>query len=423
MIRTTVYGVSMLSLVAVPLTGQGQTVIGSDDFDGGGVFTTRLVSPDQSGTNGQFGSFFDRFGIMDPTPGIPNAVPFDFLDDSVSFPADQVGILQSGDRDNFFGVADLNNGNNPTGLGTVTWTFDISGYEDLSLSFDAGAIGDFEAADQFQFFAQIDGGAQVEIASTTTAEDTFYGVTLESGSFFDRAPSPFFVETEFTDLLANGSGSLSGGNTVFFHPDDDGVTNGDTTAEDGFIPVESLSGTIDERAYNVTNGFGNFDQVENDPFQDPLFLTTPADATGTQLTNEIQTFSTDIAGTGSELTLTFLVVQDGGGETFVLDDVVLEGSLIGGDGLIGDYSDDDFVGQADLDLVLANFGSTTLPAGFNAGNTTVGSFDGLIGQNELDDVLANFGNSGGAAVAAVPEPASLVLLSLGGLALATRRRA
>ncbi|MEM7627396.1 MAG: family 16 glycosylhydrolase [Planctomycetota bacterium] len=90
--------------------------------------------------------------------------------------------------------------------------------------------------------------------------------------------------------------------------------------------------------------------------------------------------------------------------------------------LIGDFSGDGFVGQADPDLVLANFGSTVLPEGFDPTNTTVGSFDGLIGQNELDDVLANFGNSSGPAVNAIPEPTTAALVLLGGGALLARRR-
>ncbi|MEM7624174.1 MAG: hypothetical protein AAF333_00955 [Planctomycetota bacterium] len=104
------------------------------------------------------------------------------------------------------------------------------------------------------------------------------------------------------------------------------------------------------------------------------------------------------------------------------DNLIIE--ALGGDpgGLIGDFSSDDFVGQADLDLVLANFGATVLPGGFNAANTTGGSFDGLIGQNELDDVLNNFGNSGAPAATAIPEPTSAVLAGLGGLTLLRRRR-
>ena len=93
------------------------------------------------------------------------------------------------------------------------------------------------------------------------------------------------------------------------------------------------------------------------------------------------------------------------------------------DALIGDFSSDQFVAQADLDLVLLNFGSEELPENFNAANTTVGEFDGLISQNELDDVLLNFGDSAAAsAVSAVPEPTTAALLGLAGVSLLARRR-
>ena len=93
------------------------------------------------------------------------------------------------------------------------------------------------------------------------------------------------------------------------------------------------------------------------------------------------------------------------------------------DALAGDFNSDQFVGQADLDLVLLNFGSTEVPGGFNVANTTDGFDDGLVGQNDLDAVLLNFGNSSAAAaVTAVPEPATAGLLGVAGAGLLVRRR-
>ncbi|MEM7626896.1 MAG: hypothetical protein AAF333_14980 [Planctomycetota bacterium] len=95
--------------------------------------------------------------------------------------------------------------------------------------------------------------------------------------------------------------------------------------------------------------------------------------------------------------------------------------------LEGDYNEDGFVSQADLNLILLNWGDSVLPAGFD--ETAIpggGPFDGLIGQNELNGVLLNWGNgspsTGGVAV--VPEPASAaaVLGLLAAVALPRRSR-
>lgn len=86
--------------------------------------------------------------------------------------------------------------------------------------------------------------------------------------------------------------------------------------------------------------------------------------------------------------------------------------------LIGDYNADGFVSQSDLDLVLLNWGSSTLPTGFNESGLD-DAFDGLVSQNELDGVLLNWGD-GTAPEVTVPEPATLgvFLATLG----CTRRR-
>ena len=88
--------------------------------------------------------------------------------------------------------------------------------------------------------------------------------------------------------------------------------------------------------------------------------------------------------------------------------------------LLGDANLDQFVGQADLDAVLLNFGSTT-------GIWSLGDFNGdaFIGQADLDIVLLNFGDTAPPDLSnlqAIPEPSSLGLMGLGVAALARRRR-
>lgn len=78
----------------------------------------------------------------------------------------------------------------------------------------------------------------------------------------------------------------------------------------------------------------------------------------------------------------------------------------------GDYNASGLVEQADLDLVLTNWGAdgSTPPAGWENDLP-----QGIIDQGELDSVLSNWGST--ASVAVVPEPASFLLLLGGGLSV------
>ena len=89
--------------------------------------------------------------------------------------------------------------------------------------------------------------------------------------------------------------------------------------------------------------------------------------------------------------------------------------------LPGDANLDGKVDINDLTIVLTRFGQSGV-------NWTTGDFngDGRVDINDLTIVLTNYGMTSGAGIKAVPEPASVVLLGVGVIALlgfAKRRRA
>jgi hypothetical protein len=88
--------------------------------------------------------------------------------------------------------------------------------------------------------------------------------------------------------------------------------------------------------------------------------------------------------------------------------------------IIGDLNTDGFVGISDLNIVLSNWNQSVLPGFFTAGDTTA---DGFVGIDDLNAVLGNW-NAGVppllASNSAVPEPATLGLMSLCGYALLRR---
>jgi len=208
-------------------------LIAGDDFDNA-VNLIGYTAVDDEGNDpsntGVWSSPSDNFGVRSVgdffgTSGTGNFVSDTIIDDSIARAGD-FGIIRSDYTDgSFFAVVDTDNGVNPSGLVTGTWTFDISGAASLdTFSVDLGAVGGWfdngSAFERFTFSYSIDGGASADlltirgdqgVSGTRTYADggtTFYpGGDPADGN--GASINGQFVSNELTTYSAGLSGSGS----------------------------------------------------------------------------------------------------------------------------------------------------------------------------------------------------------------------
>jgi hypothetical protein len=164
-----------------------------------------------------FGSAADGFNKFQR--GVSVSIPFAVMDDSAgSFPPDTLGIIKTGNTDEFFGIVDTNNPDTSGRDVIATWVFDISGASGLALSIDMGAMGDFEASpttgDFFDWSYSIDGGATMVAFASTVDEAATITYTMEGGTPA-TLDDPMLVDgVVLTNNLAQFVASLTGTGSV-----------------------------------------------------------------------------------------------------------------------------------------------------------------------------------------------------------------
>lgn len=163
----------------------------------------------------------------------PELIPFSLLDDTCSiFTADTQGIVDENKLDFWFGVCDLTNPQNTGGTGTVTLTFDVSGFNNLSVSIDMAAMGDFEAGgtnpDFYNFTYQLDAGTETPLFTSNVDEAIDQNYTLACNPTPFLLNDPMFVNgVEMNNVFQTMTASITGtGNvlTIRFNASGDGGT-------------------------------------------------------------------------------------------------------------------------------------------------------------------------------------------------------
>ncbi len=99
---------------------------------------------------------------------------------------------------------------------------------------------------------------------------------------------------------------------------------------------------------------------------------------------------------------------------FALTALTLQGAPVLEPPVTGDLDGDGFVGISDLNIVLGNWNLNVPPGTWLDGDP---SGDGFVGIEDLNAVLGNWNAGAPPATGSVPEPGSLVLLTLCGVSL------
>jgi hypothetical protein len=195
-------------------------VIAKDTFDE----AENLLSFTQSPGPGAFGDAGD--GFEEYQVGVSPTIPFQLVDESTTTnPADIRGIINSSTKtDKWFGITDTVNGANVPvenpGVGTATWVFDVTSAIDIEVSIDMGAMGDFEAADLFNWTYHFDGGPNLPLFTSSVNEAGSQTYIMADGDSISLDDPLEMLTTDgqvvtLTNILQTLTSPLSGlGNTL-----------------------------------------------------------------------------------------------------------------------------------------------------------------------------------------------------------------
>lgn len=265
-------------------------VIAKDDFDS----TLNRNSFSQTPTAGSFSNAADGFETFQV--GVSSTIPFALVDDSAAvFPGDTQGIVDSNTKtDAWFGVVDIENSDNPSGVGTATWEFDISGATSgLEVSIDMAAMGDFDsAADAFNWTYSIDGGSASPLFTSSVDSSGSATYTLADGDMF-TLDDPLEMTTtdaqtvELSNLFQTLTSMLVGtGNTLTLEfeatTDDDAGFAARAYAFDNIV-VEGFSGGSFLEADFNEDGF--VDDLDLAQWEGDYGLNDESDANGDGLSD------------------------------------------------------------------------------------------------------------------------------------------
>ena len=167
-----------------------------------------------------------------------------------------------------------------------------------------------------------------------------------------------------------------------------------------------FTSSVDEET-EATYVMANGTQI---PLNDPLLINGQQLLTEKTAPSGLPTRIAAIAGSGSQLTLFFEADADGGSESYEFDNIFILGEP-GGQVLRGDMNLDNLVNGLDVDpfVGLVTAGDFQTEADMNG--------DGAVNGLDVDPFVAAVVGGGGAQ--AVPEPGTLVLALMAGLALIT----
>ena len=221
----------MVGLVDFDGMEMGLTSYHNDALVGGGISTNGNLAFNEQFV--LFNSSGDAFNPMSRASLSPReadggqvGMPFAVSDDSVVaatgnsvFPADEQGFAGEAKEDGFFGMTDNDNSDNPGGLNTAEFVFDISGFSDLSIAMDFAAMGSFDifsgpgSVDFLGVDYDIDGNGFSPLFVADVDIGSIQSYSMDSGTPVDL-PDPLFIKTtvlndNFQTLTANISGTGS----------------------------------------------------------------------------------------------------------------------------------------------------------------------------------------------------------------------